>query len=217
MVKIKGKRYCLTRLGFGLNIAPQVMRSIVKAVIEQDETVNGATSSYIDDIFVNESVCSAAQMKTHLELFGQICKDPEQLSCGAQVLGVYVWEEHGKLRWRRDSKHPKFPAILTHRAIISMCGRLTGHFPVCGWLRVAAAFVKQRANTITTGWDDETQDPMLCRMLEEIVLRSSQTDPAHGDWCANGQEVIVWVDASSLASGVAIEYDGVIIEDASWL
>ena len=102
-VKIKKQRYCLTRLGFRLNVAPQIMRSIVKAVIGQDETVNSATSSYIDDIFVNESVCSAAQVKTHLELFGLTCKDPEQLSSEARVLGVYVWEEHGKFRWRRDA------------------------------------------------------------------------------------------------------------------
>ena len=63
----------------------------------------------------------------------------------------------------------------------------------------------------------KTQDPMLHRMLKEIMLRSSQTDPAHDDWCANGLKVTVWVDASSLATGVAIEYDGAIIEDASCL
>ena len=55
-VKIKGQRYCLTHLGFGLNVAPQIMRSIVKAVIGQDETVSRATSLYVNDIFVNESV-----------------------------------------------------------------------------------------------------------------------------------------------------------------
>ena len=38
-VKIKGQRYCLTHLGFGINVAPQIMQSIVKAVIGQDETV----------------------------------------------------------------------------------------------------------------------------------------------------------------------------------
>ena len=65
---------------------------------------------------------------------------------------------------------------------------------MCGWLRIATVFVKRRANTLTTGWDDETQDPMLRRMLDEIVMRSSQTDPARGDWCANGLEVTVWVD-----------------------
>ena len=58
---------------------------------------------------------------------------------------------------------------------------------------------------------------MLRRMLDEIVMRSSQTDPARGEWCTNGQEVTVWVNASSLATGVAIEYDGAIIEDTSWL
>ena len=217
MVKIKGQRYCLTRLGFRLNVAPQIMQSIVKAVIGQDETVSRATSSYVDDVFVNESVCSAAQVKTHLERFGLTCKNPEQLSSGARMLGVYVWEERGKLRWRHDGKRPKVPNVLTRRAVFSLCGRLTGHFPVCGWLRVAAAFVKRRAIAVTTGWDDETQDPMLHRMLDEIVMRSSQTDPARGDWCADGQEVTVWVDASSLATGVAIEHDGAIIEDASWL
>ena len=70
---------------------------------------------------------------------------------------------------------------------------------------------------MTNEWDDETQDPMLRQMLDEIVMRSSQTDPARGDWCVNGQEVTVWVDASSLATGVAIEYDGAFIENASWL
>ena len=102
-------------------------------------------------------------------------------------------------------------------AVFSVRGWLTGHFPVCNWLCIAAAFVKRRANATTTGWDDETQDPILCRMLEEIVLRLSQTDPAHGDWCTYGQKVTVWVDASSLATGVAVENDGAIIEDASWL
>ena len=155
--------------GFGLNVAPHIMWSIIKAVIRQDETVYSTTSSYVDDIFVNESVCLAAQVKMHLKLFGLTCKDPEQLSSGARVLGVYVWEEHGKLRWRRDSECPKVPDILTCCAVFSVCGWLTGHFPVCGWFRVAATFVKQSANALTAGWNDETQDPMLCRVLEEIV------------------------------------------------
>ena len=63
-VKIKGQKYCLTRLGFRLNIAPQIMRSIVKAAIGQDETVNGDTYSYINDIFVNESVFGSSSEDT---------------------------------------------------------------------------------------------------------------------------------------------------------
>ena len=62
-VKIKGQRYCLTCLGFGLNVAPQVMWSVVKAVIRQDETVSSATSLYEDEIFVNEgSQCTSCRL-----------------------------------------------------------------------------------------------------------------------------------------------------------
>ena len=75
-------------MGIGLNVAPQIMRPIVKAVIGQDETVSRATSSNVDDIFVNESVCLAAQVKMHLERFGLTCKNPEELSSGARVLGI---------------------------------------------------------------------------------------------------------------------------------
>ena len=63
-VKIKGQRYCLTHLGYGLNVAPIIMRSIINMMMAQDETIQGAMSSYIDDIFVNESACTAAPSPT---------------------------------------------------------------------------------------------------------------------------------------------------------
>ena len=37
-------------------MAPSVMKSVLTAVLAHDETVNRATSSYLDDIFVNEDV-----------------------------------------------------------------------------------------------------------------------------------------------------------------
>ena len=33
----------------------------------------------------------------------------------------------------------------------------------------------------------------------------------------DGKEIIVWVDASSVATGVALETNGTVIEDACWL
>ena len=53
-VEVKGTRYCLSRLGFGLNVAPNIMMAIMNAVRAQDENIQKATSSYIDDVFVNE-------------------------------------------------------------------------------------------------------------------------------------------------------------------
>lgn len=70
---------------------------------------------------------------------------------------------------------------------------------------------------MSTGWDDEVHDPALQSMLVEVVARVTNDDPVRGSWCVDGSEFTVWVDASSLALGVALAVDGRIIEDACWL
>ena len=51
----------------------------------------------------------------------------------------------------------------------------------------------------------------------EIITRSYQMGPSHGDWCVDGQDVTVGVDGSFLVTGVVIENGEFIAEDASWL
>ena len=106
-VKIKGQRYCHTRLGFGLNVAPIIMRSIINMVMAQDETIQRAMSSYIDDIFVNESACTVARVRDHLLQFGLTYKDPERLRDDTRVLDLRVMEKHGKLQWCRGGELPR--------------------------------------------------------------------------------------------------------------
>ena len=48
-------------------------------------------------------------------------------------------------------------------------------------------------------------------------MRMAQKDPAQGDWSVGGREVTVWIDASSLATGVVVESGELLIEDACWL
>ena len=86
-----GQRYCLTRLGFGLNVAPSVMKAVLTAVLKQDETVDRATSAYLDDIMVNEDIASVASVESHLLQFGLECKPAKRVADGARVLGLYVW------------------------------------------------------------------------------------------------------------------------------
>ena len=159
-VEIKGQRYCLTRLGFGLNI---------------------------NNIFV----CSVVRVKDYPVQFGLTSKVLERLSTGARMLGLRVWEEKGKMRRGRGSELPAVADRLTCRIVFSACGKLIGHFPVCGLLRVATVFVKRRANTVTTGWDDEAQDSLLAQMIRDIFMRVTQDTPVKGDWCISGQEVTV--------------------------
>ena len=55
-MKIGGQRYCLTRLGFGLNVAPLIIKAIVSMALSQEEAVSHAVSAYINDISVNKDV-----------------------------------------------------------------------------------------------------------------------------------------------------------------
>ncbi len=60
-------------------------------------------------------------------------------------------------------------------------------------------------------------DVTLRCMITETMERVMQDNPMQGDWCVNGNKLTIWVDASSLAMGVALEDNGSITEDASRL
>ena len=107
-VKIDGKRYCLTCLGFGLNVAPLIMKAIVSAVMSQEEAMGRAASADIDDSYVNKDVVPATCIREHLAQFGLKCKDPEQLEDGAQVLGLAVRMEHSELRRKCSSRSSQY-------------------------------------------------------------------------------------------------------------
>ena len=92
-----------------------------------------------------------------------------------------------------------------------------GHLPVCGWLCVACRILKKRASSVTKGWDDKTRGALLQCMMSETLRSVQRDDPAYGDWCAERQELNVWVDASSLVIGVALERHEAVLEDACWL
>ena len=86
-----------------------------------------------------------------------------------------------------------------------------------GWLRVAVVFIRRRASDVTAGWDDKIDDAPHNTMIKEFLTRVHKEDPARGRWCVDGQPLSVWVNASSLATGVLFAYDGAEVEDACWL
>ena len=51
-------------------MAPSVMKYVLTAVLTQDETVHRATSSYLDDIFVNEDVVSVPCVEDRVAALG---------------------------------------------------------------------------------------------------------------------------------------------------
>lgn len=63
------------QLGFGLNMAPLVMKSIIDALQSQEESVGRATSAYIDNVYVSESIASAEHVRAKLAEYGLMSKD----------------------------------------------------------------------------------------------------------------------------------------------
>ena len=49
-VIFRGQRFCFTRLRFGLNVAPPIMKFVIDAIVSQGHTIKSATSPYVDDI-----------------------------------------------------------------------------------------------------------------------------------------------------------------------
>lgn len=217
-VMVRGRRHCLTRLGFGLNIAPSVMKAVVKTILAQDANIESAVVPYVDDLLVNEDIVSAEQVAAHFSRFGLECKPPNRAADGARLLGLHVQSSNGQLQWTRDNPVDPPPRRVTRRAVFAWCGRLVAHLPVGGWLRPAAAWLKRQANAVTQGWDDVVDDNIIFRRMEYVATRLVKEDPCCGPWCVNGDQVVVWTDASALATGVVLETpQGDVIEDACWL
>ena len=193
------------------------MKSVIDAIVSQDHTIKSTTSVYVDDILINENHVPTSWVQQHFLDYGLVFKDPVWLRDGARVLGLQVWEKDGTLRWKRGSQIPEIPNRLTRRRIFSLCRKLVGHFPICGWLRVAVAFIKHLGTAVTKGWDDRIKNASLSQILAETLTRVREADPIGENWCLDGKEITIWVDASSVAIGVALEMNGTVIEDACWL
>ena len=92
---------------------------------------------------------------------------------------------------------------------------VTPHYHVGGWLRIACSFIKRYSQG--DAWDDLIGDQAQSWLIE-ILRRLEVSDSVRGKWNAGIQNgATLWCDASSMAMEVAIEYNGVIIEDEAWL
>lgn len=215
IVKYKGTTYCLTRLGFGLCSAPRIMTRILKSVLSKRKGMEVATNSYVDDILVDETKVKVSEVVEHLKQYGLATKPPEPLE-GGTALGLRLdRERNGELVFRRGNEIPEVQENLSRRELFSVCGRLLGHYPIAGWLRISCSYVKRRAEG--TRWDDKVGKETV-EMLQDILRRVRQEDPVRGRWHASKLgKGVVWCDASSIATGVILEIDNQTVEDGAWL
>ena len=59
VVVYQGKLYVMQRMGFGLNIAPKVMDTVIKFVLSE----YSGTDNYVDDLLVPTTMTAAVKVK----------------------------------------------------------------------------------------------------------------------------------------------------------
>ena len=214
VVIFQGQKYCLTRLGFGLNSAPKIMASILKKIFSLEPKVKDAVDSYVDDIIVNLDKITCEEVVDLLTRFGLEAKTPEVLN-GARILGLKVNKSGDDFVWKRDNVVDFNTDISTRRELFSFCGKLIGHFPIARWLRPACSYVKRLCNGLR--WDEELTDAIKV-IIGKLKERLRVSDPVGGKWAVpKNDKARIWCDASSIAIGAVVEVGGRIIEDACWL
>ena len=217
VVRIGDQYYRLTRLGFGLASAPRIMMAVVRHILASDSDIRAATDHYVDDIIVDTDLVSVNRVVEHLRKYGLVAKPPETLD-GARVLGLLLCDDgQGRMTWMRSKSLPLLSdnQPLTRRELFSICGCLVGHYPVAGWLRLACSFIKRHSEG--QRWEDQVGS-QVTKWLIQVLRRVNQSDPVRGSWAVpNLDEGCVWCDASSLATGVALQIGDVIVEDNAWL
>ena len=98
-VIFRSQHFCLMWLWFGLNVAPLIMKSVIDTIISQDHMIKSATSVYVDDIFINESLVPASCVQLHLFGLWFGFQGSGATERRTRVLSLQVWEKDRLTRW----------------------------------------------------------------------------------------------------------------------
>ena len=210
----KQRFYRMVRMGFGLNIAPKVLREIIQFILVNCGLASHVTC-YVDDLFTHEIYVE--RLRKAMAKYGFDMKDPVSVN-NSRVLGL----ENKDGRFRRRGELPKLEVDeksgkVTRRTVLRWCAQLMTHYPIGNWLRPAVLTVISLSSLIVN-YDDPVDETFMtmCGSLQALLLKRG--DPVKGTWAYDGDgEWCLSTDASNDALGFVLSIGGVVVEDGTKL
>lgn len=210
------KFYRLTRLGFGVNIAVKTLRVILNYILDEEKIDRAIIAPFVDDMPCPKE--QVAKLREIVRKNGFDIKEPEEMD-RAKALGLRITPQGN---WMRRSTFPDLESNITRRTIHQWCGKITAHYPSCGWLRPACSQLKRLTTMPLNGksptWDEPVQQCIVQavhKFQQEIQKRG---DSVGGIWSFNkDHDWELFTDASKYAWGAVVRIGGVIVSDATWL
>jgi hypothetical protein len=220
VVEVDGAQYAMTRMGFGLNVAPRVLKCLIQQVLKEAK-LDDVTNPYRDDVVVGSEHETARaqilqqvdQVREALLKHGLPTKQPVNLydfSNGpTKALGLELFNRNGYICWRRRSDSDwrlgkKNPSL---RDLASFVGRACpGHYPVLGHLRPASLQILSGIGKEAhqQGWSGTPSAELVDRSRDLEALIESE-DPTTGRWKIPARaKWVLSTDASTQALGCAL-------------
>lgn len=160
---IKGKRFCLTRLGFGLIVAAQSWSSSLPPCTHIEEWRRRIFTMCIPILACQDKI-------------GPVWVDVQRPRMIKGHGSYPCFGQRKNLWFTRGSAIPNVTDIIDSAECLLIMRKLVEHHPLCGCLRVATRFIKRRTNKVKNGWDDQVDDTPLKQMVKETVDRVRQED-----------------------------------------
>lgn len=138
LVQFKEKTYCLTRLRFGPNVAPNFMASILKTLLEKMDGM-----SWIPILMIFCWTRQQCPFKCFPTSLGSLASESLK---GGSVWGLWLHKDMTGDLECNGNEIPGVGRYIIKCELFSICGRLIGHCPIAGWHRTTCSYIKWTAD-----------------------------------------------------------------------
>ena len=246
VVRHEGQLMAMSRMGFGLNVAPRVLKVLLQYIFSA-ASLTDCTVVYRDDILVGCDTQAPNSLETLAKTVDDVrrvllehglpTKEPVNLfdfSRGnTRALGLELYRDGPDIRWKRrsDAEYVLTSTTMTNREVASFIGKIApAHYPCLGSIRPAALRILSMngRRVHETSWNAPST-PLIIRCCQELSDATQTKDEATGKWRIpdSSDGWVLATDASSSALGCCViamrewlatrDASTSVVEDHCWL